>query len=35
MKEIKKMSALQVNLYLQRDQEPLYKREMDLALEGK
>jgi hypothetical protein len=32
MKEIKKMTTLQVNLYLQRNQEPMYKRQIDYAV---
>jgi hypothetical protein len=32
MKEIKEMTTLQVNMYLQRDQEPIYKDQIDRAL---
>lgn len=36
MKEIKKMTTLQVNLYLQRNEEPKYKRQIDQKInEGK
>jgi len=35
MEEIKQMTTLQINLYIQRDNEPFYKKEIDNFLESK
>jgi hypothetical protein len=32
LKEIKKMTSTQVNLFLQRDQEPVYKDQIEREL---
>jgi hypothetical protein len=32
MKEIKELTTLQVNMFLQREQEPLYKQQIDMKL---